>query len=363
MSCNGRTHFCAHLTLCFSMVAIWVSPSAAQDTDQWPRHGDSGMPRAAHLDDILAHAQGILLVGDQYIAPPLTMRVQDGRLLVNDVRVSTEPVSIEPSRIRQQQRRWPSSPDFQAHQRGQQIAGHLGTAQVVVVLEGQPLVVVSVPHDQIDVLRKLARLEAVAVRPVGIGERLPPDLDRSVWDRWLADFKPTPEFVARARERIELYERTEREAHAAAAATRRLNDWSYPLSLVGMVAAVLGFGHLLSHRPPVGARSLDIDATPLALGVLTWSLVLVVLYSALDLTWTILAFQAGQMRELNPLGSHFIGDPLQLIAFKAGATAISVGLLFCLRKYCKAQLAAWWICLILTLLTARWLMMSPMMVA
>ncbi len=341
------------------MLAIGVSPSAAQHPKQWPRPGGSGTPPVSRLDDKLAQAQGILLVGNQYVAPPLTMRVQDGQLLVNEM-----PVSLEPSHIRQQQRRWPSSPDFQAYVQGQQIAGHLETAQVVVVLESQPLVVLSVPHDQIDVLRKLARLEAAAaVHPVGISERLPPNLDRAVWDRWLAEFKPTPEFVTRARERIELYERTEREAHAAAAATRRLSDWSYPLSLVGMVATVLGFGHLLSHRPPVGAKSLDIDASPLAVGVLTWSLALVVLFSALDLTWTILAFQAGQMRELNPLGSHLIENPIQLIAFKVGATAISVGLLFCLRKYSKAQLAAWWICLILTLLTARWLILSSMMVA
>jgi hypothetical protein len=364
MSCYGRTHFCAHLALCLSILAICASPSKAQHPPQWARAGGSATPPVARLDSILAHAQGILLVGNQYIAPPLAMRVQDGQLLVNDVPISSEPASIEPSGNRPHQRRWPMSPDFQAYHRGQQIAGHLETAQVVVALENQPLVLLSLPNDQIDLLRKLARLEAAAaVRPVGIGERLPTNLDRAVWDRWLAEFQPTPEFVARARERIELYERTEREAHAAAAATRRLNDWSYPLSLIGMVTAVLGFGHLLSHRPPVGARSLDIDNSPLALGVLTWSLVLVVLYSALDLTWTILAFQAGQMRELNPLGSHFIEDPIQLIAFKAGATAISVGLLFCLRKYCKAQLAAWWICLILTLLTARWLMMSPMMVA
>ena len=94
-----------------------------------------------------------------------------------------------------------------------------------------------------------------------------------------------------------------------------------------------------------------------------YSLALVVVYSVLDLTWTILAHQAGQMLELNPLGSHLIENPLHLVVFKAGATGLAVGLLFVLRKYRRAQLAAWWVCLVCTLLTARWLTISPMMAA
>jgi hypothetical protein len=312
----------------------------------------------AELDELLSQAQGILLANDQYVAPPYAMDFEQGQLVVND-----QPVSTIAQDDDERPRRWRTSPQQQARMLAEQIAGNLAAVQVVVALDGQPLAVISTPREQVELLSRLARLDAPpALTKASLHDSLPRNFDRTLWDRWMAEFAPTPEFVARAREQIELFERIEREANAAADATRRLHNWSYPLSLAGMIAAVLGFGHLLSHRPPVGSKALDIDSSPLAISVLTWSLALVVLYSALDLTWTILAYQAGQIVELNPLGSHLIEDPVRLLVFKAGATTVSVGLLFALRKYCKAQLAAWWICLILTLLTARWLVASSMFV-
>jgi hypothetical protein len=307
----------------------------------------------------LADAQGILIVDGKYVSQPMTMRIDEGRLLVNDL-----PVTSTIAREADRPRFWRLTPDQVAYELAGSIAGSLAAPQLVIALADQPLVVLATPREQCELLRRLARLESGnAVQPVALQDSLPKGLDRDVWNRWVSEFRPTPEFVSRATAYVELFDQSEREAHAAVAATRRLHDLSYPLSLIGMIGAVLGFGHLLSHRPPVGAKSLDTDASPLTLRMVTYSLLLVVLYSALDLTWTILAYQAGQMQELNPLGSRLIEDPLKLIAFKVGATGLSVGLLFYLRKYCRAQLAAWWICLVLTLLTARWLMMSSMFVA
>jgi hypothetical protein len=341
-----------------SVLPAHERPQGSDDSGGQAQWGDSAEPLEPFSEP--GDLRGILLVGDQYIGSPQRMHVENGQLSINDVPVrSIMPDEFEDERPRGRR----STADRRARMLGELIAGQLVAVQTVIVLDDQPLIVLSSPLEQIDVLRRLARIDAApALRPVSHYSDLPYDLDHDVWNRWLAEFSPTPQFVARAREQIALFEKSERAAIDAVAATRRLRDWSYPLSLFGMVTAVLGFGHLLSHRPPVGARSLDMDASPLAVSVLTWSLVLVVLYSALDLTWTILAHQAGQMQELNPLGSQLIEDPVKLMGFKAGATALSVGLLFFLRKYCKAQLAAWWICLILTLLTARWLMMSSMFV-
>jgi len=298
-------------------------------------------------------------VDGHYVPLPIKMRVESGQLFANDL-----PVTSKFDQLAGRPRFRQLAPSQVARNLGMHLAEQLGPSQVVVAIAHQPVVVLTSPHHQGELLRKLARLGAgPTVHPVSFDNKLPPDLDRAVWDRWMADFSPSPEFVSRVTEYLNEFDRAERDGQAAIAAARRLRDFSYPLSLVGMISAVLGFGHLLLHRPPVRAKSLDIDAGPLALRVLNYSLLLVVLYSALDLTWSILAYQAGEMLEMNPLGSHLIDDPLRLIAFKAGATGVSVGLLFYLRKYCKAQLAAWWICLILTLLTARWLMMNSMFVA
>jgi hypothetical protein len=314
---------------------------------------------AADISGLLAQAKGILIVDSEYVPLPLTMHVEEGQLLVND-----RPVKCHAGQALERPHPWRASPEQLARELELVIANQIAAPYVIVALADQPLVILTAPAAQRALLCKLARIDAgLNVRPAALRDQLPADLDADVWETWIAKFSPTPEFVSRATAYIENFARVEREAEAALAANRRLNEFSYPLSLVGMIASVLGFGHLLSHRPPVGTKSLDTDTSPLALGVLTWSLALVVVYSALDLTWTILAYQAGQMLELNPLGSRLIGDPLKLIAFKMGATAVSVGLLFYLRKYCKAQLAAWWICLILTLLTGRWLMMSSMFAA
>lgn len=314
---------------------------------------------AADISGLLAQAKGILFVDSEYVPLPLTMHVEEGQLLVND-----RPVKCHAGQALERPRPWRASPEQLAQELELVIANQIAAPYVIVALADQPLVILTAPAAQRVLLCQLARIDpGLNVRPAALRDQLPADLDARVWETWIAEFSPTPEFVSRATAYLENFARVEREAQAALAANQRLHDFSYPLSLVGMIASVLGFGHLLSHRPPVGTKSLDIDTSPLALGVLTWSLALVVVYSALDLTWTILAYQAGQMLELNPLGSRLIEDPLKLIAFKVGATAVSVGLLFYLRKYCKAQLAAWWICLILTLLTGRWLMMSSMFVA
>jgi hypothetical protein len=85
--------------------------------------------------------------------------------------------------------------------------------------------------------------------------------------------------------------------------------------------------------------------------------------SAVDLAWTVLVSQAGAMRELNPIGSQMIGDPLQLVAFKVLVTTAAVGLLYFCRQIPLARQASWWSCLVLTLVAARWLVFNSMFIS
>lgn len=138
---------------------------------------------------------------------------------------------------------------------------------------------------------------------------------------------------------------------------------AYPLTLLGMVLSVIAFGHLLKSLPDHGAMRTNGGVTAEIVRATVVSLGLVIVLSGLDLVWTLLASQSGQMRELNPLASRLISDPQALIAFKAVATLIACGLLFALRHHGRAQLASWWICLICTMLTFRWLMFNSMFIA
>lgn len=95
------------------------------------------------------------------------------------------------------------------------------------------------------------------------------------------------------------------------------------------------------------------------------SVLLIGILSLLDLVSTIVTSQAGMMREMNPLGNGLLGDGLgnsvaAVTLFKITVTGVAVTILFSLRRRAFAQSAAWWCCLIMTLLTARWVIFQSM---
>ena len=90
------------------------------------------------------------------------------------------------------------------------------------------------------------------------------------------------------------------------------------------------------------------------------SLLLVAMLSMVDLIWTILASHTGAMRELNPLGRQWIDSPAQLVLFKFTVVSTAIGLLYWLHQRPIAQVASWWSCLVLALVTARWLTFNSM---
>jgi hypothetical protein len=71
---------------------------------------------------------------------------------------------------------------------------------------------------------------------------------------------------------------------------------------------------------------------------------------------------ADQIRELNPIGSLWIENPRHLAGFKVAVTFSCLALLWLLRKHKPAQIAAWWVCLVLTLVTCRWVLMTSLFV-
>lgn len=180
--------------------------------------------------------------------------------------------------------------------------------------------------------------------------------------QWLAGYE-TP---ASLRDRIETQFAETQAAHdlnvSQNQAVRRLDQWGYPLSVLGMVLVVAAIGHLLTRRPELEPGDAKINPAPEAIRQTNHSLMLVAAMSGMDLVWTILISQAGAMKELNPLGSRLLANPGQLILFKMAMTALAVSLIFGLRRYRRAQLVSWWGCLLFTILTVRWLTFNSLFV-
>jgi hypothetical protein len=187
------------------------------------------------------------------------------------------------------------------------------------------------------------------------------------WPRWLRTIKPDEAFRRQAEPFVAGLDEAQSSNFAAIRAVQRFDAVAYPLTILGMILSVIAFGHLLMSLPNNDAMRRGVDAGGSVLShevvrATMISVVLVAVLSSLDLTWTILASQAGQMRELNPIASHFISNPMALIAFKSAATLLGCGLLYTLRNHSRAQLASWWMCLVCTMLTFRWLMFNSMFV-
>lgn len=162
---------------------------------------------------------------------------------------------------------------------------------------------------------------------------------------------------------VQQIELIEQQAAYARNATARLDSLAYPLTVFGMLMCVLAFGHLLAY-PPFGFNAVLVaPESPIAMQAVVRSLALIAVLSCMDLLWTMLASQAGQMRELNPLGSRMITDPTTLIGFKFLATGFGVAMLFAVRRHHAAQVASWWMCMVLVLLSMRWVAFNSMFVA
>lgn len=137
----------------------------------------------------------------------------------------------------------------------------------------------------------------------------------------------------------------------------------YGVNLFGMLAGVAALGSLLSSRPNTDRRWRDLDASTAGMKLVTRCGGLIVLLGLFDLVCTLMAFHTGMFRELNPVASQLGSSPLTIIAFKVAAMTAGVGLLWRLRQYSGAQTAAWWMCLVCTLVAFRWLTFHSMFIA
>jgi hypothetical protein len=178
-----------------------------------------------------------------------------------------------------------------------------------------------------------------------------------LWQKWLESYSPPEHVVPLLAARYEKWKQAEDENNRAVAAVQRLENFSYPLTLLGMLVGVVSLGHLLRwprKEDQVEAGSETVRAVEIAL----W---LMLGMALIDLIWTILASQAGVMKEVNPLAEKLIHSPLQLAVLKTFATGVGLAIFFLWRRRKQIQVATWWMCLVCVLVTFRWIIFDSAM--
>jgi len=379
---SGHGRLSDDLLLAFATVVLSLSPTIhalargqeLSSQEPWPIPSQFGPPqhlrgeefRRPELPTEASAAKGFVFIHGEYLPPPYEIRYAEGEVAINGHKLTCLPT------------RGFHGPGYGGRFFGPgygpgrssdpwrplvgELAQHLASDTVVMSFADQPLVVFASSAATYDLLKMLTRGSSGAtnsnsakVMPVSYLEQLPENFDRAVWDQWIGSFEPPANLVQRGLALVAHYDKTEQDAKSSLAATKRLNAWAYPLTIGLMVVTVLAVGHLLGGRPHAGKPTTGIDDSPEMIRALNWSLAFVAMLSLGDLALTILAGQAGQMRELNPLGSHLIHDTRHLFGFKVGATLPALLLLWLLRRHKRAQIAAWWVCLILVIVTFRWL--------
>lgn len=171
------------------------------------------------------------------------------------------------------------------------------------------------------------------------------------WKKLINSTEPDTKLTAKLEDMLKTFESSEAANYAQINAMRRLENASYPLTVLGMLLGAIALGHNLQWSA-AGMTSEQ------SIGFLKKALFLILAMSLLDLTWTIMSSQAGQMREVNPFASSYIDSPWKLILFKLIATTGACGILYSLRESAKVQQATWWMCLVCVLLTFRWIMLN-----
>jgi hypothetical protein len=223
---------------------------------------------------------------------------------------------------------------------------------VVLFRDLKPMVLDQTRGGQ-QLIKILTRPKGVREGDSGIPDSLESDLDPEAWSRLVSEFRPAVDFTTRAETHIAEIESVQQSNATIVIRSLWAARIEYPLLVYSMVVVAIAFGHLMSTKPYIATQDADSDSPQPAV---FRSLLLVGLLSISDLIWTLVASQSASMRELNPLARQLIENPAFLVAFKASVTAIAIGLLYWLCESPIAQAASWWCCLVVTLLTARWLM-------
>jgi len=125
-------------------------------------------------------------------------------------------------------------------------------------------------------------------------------------------------------------------------------------TVLGFALAVWALGTLLGCRPPTTLEPASADLTARAARQVVHLVVLIVILGTYDLLCTLFAEHVGGLWELNPFARSLVASASSVTAFKLTLTVGGGVLLVAARRSRLAQVGAWWIGVLYTVLILRW---------
>lgn len=287
-------------------------------------------------------SSGFVVVDGRYLAPPyVVVRQDDDSILVNDL-----PFDVPSPRLRRPgMRRWRPATrlPFGPAERVERLL--LNDGLVVRLADGT----VGLFSDSYPILQALQSDEPRTEKLRTLTESDRGQFTLEQWGELLDAFQRSSELA----ERLEPPEGIA--ADVTSYGGRRA--MSYIVTVVGMLLVVYSFGTVLLFRPPLETEPAPTaDSAPLVMRCV----VLIGILSIFDLACTHWAGRSGGLWEMNPLGAALLETDWSLTGFKTGLTVTAMAILFRWRSHRLMQVTSWWLCLVLALVTARWVIFNSM---
>jgi len=225
-----------------------------------------------------------------------------------------------------------------------------GDGTVQVVTPGSSLDIAAVLASSASKEQKLSELMNLRIEGISSAQ----------WQDFLSGFRLTPEFQQQLGPILEQRAEVRRQnlqTHKQFLQKERFRSsgFLYAVNLGAMMLIVAAFAVLITSQPRRWTGWRRVDLSPRACPIVGRTVLIVLLLSGFDLLCTLLLGPSGSMFELNPLAAYLVDKPVWLAFFKIVPLVVSCGILYLLRYYRGAQVAAWGLCLICTVLAIRWL--------
>jgi hypothetical protein len=333
----------------------------------------SNRNQATRVSDLSIATEGYVVIDGRYLTPPYSVEQRGNELFVSGKLIPTDGLRLGVIR----------TADFSRRTQGGEGAGNRTRSntrnvdRITRMLdEGAMLIAWSETQsilldafDTATLLDVLLSESSPRRRSVLLDRRSPYAwITAEQWRRIAEQFTCTDELRERAGPLIDFY-REDLDAAASQEITNPFHHlfaskpFSYGVIVSAMMLAVMATGNLLNVRPEGQIRWSELNDSLENRQMVTRNVVLIGVLSVVDLLLTLSAHQTATLMELNPFGSQLVSTPATLAIFKLSTLAAVGVILFSLRRYRGAQVASWWMCLVCTILTFRWVTFNSLFIS